>query len=392
MKKVFRAAAIVAMPLALSACANFDFNQDSIQYESSASRAPLEIPPGLDGVPVTDRYSVPNRPKTVWASQEIQNQEQQAAQQVQQPSTGVLPQGDIAKVMRDGSERWIHVQGLDAEQVWPIATDFWTTVGLTLTRSDAALGIMETNWAENKAKLPMDIIRSTLGKALDMVYSTGEKDQYRARLERNPKGGVDIFITHRSMVEVVQKNSDDSQNTKWQPGPSDPEMQAEMLIRMAQRINAEFDPKVTAPTREEQKAAVAQLIKPQADKPMSEVEKNEAGEVQSVYVLEGFDRAWRRVALAVDRLGFTVEDRDRSRGFILVRYLDQSYEEAKRSEQGFWTNLFSKDKTVEAPQYVIYLQKVSDYGTRVHVLGPDGKADPTGVAPKILTLLNEQTR
>ena len=392
MKKVFRAAAIVAMPLALSACANFDFNQESIQYESSASRAPLEIPPGLDSVPVTDRYAVPNRPKTVWASQEMQEQAQQAAQQVQQPVASVLPEGDMAKVMREGSERWIHVQKVEPDQIWPIATDFWTTVGLTLTRADAALGIMETNWAENKAKLPMDIIRSTLGKALDMVYSTGEKDQYRARLERSEQGGVDIFITHRSMVEVVQKSGDDTQSTKWQPGPSDPEMQAEMLTRMAQRINAEFDPKVTAPSREEHKAAVAQLVKPQAVKPMSEIEQNEAGEAQSVYVLEGFDRAWRRVALAVDRLGFTVEDRDRSRGFFLVRYLDQGYEEGKRSEQGFWANLFSKDKTVEAPQYVIYLQKVSEYGTRVHVLGPDGKADTTGVAPKILTLLNEQTR
>ena len=390
MKRVLRAGFVAGMSLALAACSNFAFNQDPIQYESSASRAPLEIPPGMDSVPVSDRYAVPSRPQSVWASQEAQR-EAQAGQQQVTGYANVLPAGEIAKIVREGNSRWIHTD-MTPEQVWPLVQDFWNTVGLTLSRHDAKTGVMETNWAENRAKLPQDIIRGTLGKVLDMVYSTGERDQYRARLERSEKGGTDIFVTHRSMVEVVKSMGGDNETTVWQPGPSDPEMEAEMLTRMAQRINAEFNPKAVVKSPEAHKAEVKQLATYVVPEAKSEVELSEAGQVASVYVKEGFERAWRRVALAVDRMGFTVEDRDRSRGFFLVRYLDEAYEEAKRDEQGFWTNLFSKDQPVEAPQYVIYLQPLSDDATRVHVLGPDGKADTTGVAPKILTLLNEQTR
>ena len=390
MKRVLRAGFIAGMSLALAACSNFAFNQDKVQYESSASRAPLEIPPGMDSVPMSDRYAVPSRPQSVWASQEAQR-EAQAGQQQVMGYANVLPEGDVAKIVREGNSRWIHTD-MTPEQVWPLVQDFWNTVGLTLSRQNPKTGVMETNWAENRAKLPQDIIRGTLGKVLDMVYSTGERDQYRARLERSAKGGTDIFVTHRSMVEVVKKMGGDNETTVWQPGPSDPEMEAEMLTRMTQRINAEFNPKAVAKSPEAHKQEVKQLATYVVPEAKSEVELSEAGQVASVYVKEGFERAWRRVALAVDRMGFTVEDRDRSRGFFLVRYLDEEYEQAKRDEQGFWTNLFSKDQPVEAPQYVIYLQPLNDAATRVHVLGPDGKADPTGIAPKILTLLNEQTR
>ena len=390
MKRVLRAGFIAGMSLALAACSNFAFNQDKVQYESSASRAPLEIPPGMDSVPMSDRYAVPSRPQSVWASQEAQR-EAQAGQQQVMGYANVLPEGDVAKIVREGNSRWIHTD-MTPEQVWPLVQDFWNTVGLTLSRQNPKTGMMETNWAENRAKLPQDIIRGTLGKVLDMVYSTGERDQYRARLERSAKGGTDIFVTHRSMVEVVKKMGGDNETTVWQPGPSDPEMEAEMLTRMTQRINAEFNPKAVAKSPEAHKQEVKQLATYVVPEAKSEVELSEAGQVASVYVKEGFERAWRRVALAVDRMGFTVEDRDRSRGFFLVRYLDEEYEQAKRDEQGFWTNLFSKDQPVEAPQYVIYLQPLNDAAPRVHVLGPDGKADPTGIAPKILTLLNEQTR
>ncbi len=390
MKKLVRTSLILAMPVVLSACSvlGVDFSKDKIQYETSASRAPLEVPPDLTQVPTSDRYAVPSRPQTVLASQ--QAEVTQNTNVVQNAST-VLPEGEIAKVVREGNSRWIHVN-LTPEQAWPIVQDFWNTIGLSLARQDAATGVMETNWAENRAKLPQDIIRASLGKVIDLVYSTGERDQYRARMERSANGGTDIFITHRSMVEVVKSIGGDNETTVWQPGPNDPELEAELMTRMAQRINMEFDPKAKAQPKEEREKAVEELTRYQPVETVSELEQNAEGVVTSLFVKEGFERAWRRVALAIDRMGFTVEDRDRSRGFFLVRYLDEEYEEKKRDEQGFWSNAFGRSKPVDAPQYVIYLQKLSDTETRVHVLGPDGKPDTTGVAPKILTLLSEQTK
>ena len=389
-KKVVRTGLAVALTTALAACSTFDFSNDRIQYETSDSRAPLEVPPDLNSVPGSDRYTVPSRPQTVWASQQAQLDAAQAANGNQAASL-LLPQGEVAKIVREGNNRWIHVN-MAPEMVWPIMQDFWSTVGLSLSRQDAATGVMETNWAENRAKLPQDIIRATLGRVIDMVYSTGERDQYRARVERSANGGCDIFITHRAMVEVVKSLGGDNETTVWQPGPSDPEMEAEMLTRMTQRINQEFNPNATKQTPAEHEAEVEKLASYQVENSVSQLEQNAEGVATSIFIKEDFERAWRRLALAVDRMGFTVEDRDRSRGFFLVRYLDEEYEEQKRSEQGFWSNVFGRDTPVEAPQYVIYLQRLSDTECRVHVLGPDGKADTTGVAPRILTLLSEQTR
>lgn len=389
-KKVVRTGLAVALTTALAACSTFDFSNDRIQYETSDSRAPLEVPPDLNSVPGSDRYTVPSRPQTVWASQQAQLDAAQAANGNQAASL-LLPQGEVAKIVREGNNRWIHVN-MAPEMVWPIMQDFWSTVGLSLSRQDAAIGVMETNWAENRAKLPQDIIRATLGRVIDMVYSTGERDQYRARVERSANGGCDIFITHRAMVEVVKSLGGDNETTVWQPGPSDPEMEAEMLTRMTQRINQEFNPNATKQTPAEHEAEVEKLASYQVEDSVSQLEQNAEGVATSIFIKEDFERAWRRLALAVDRMGFTVEDRDRSRGFFLVRYLDEEYEEQKRSEQGFWSNVFGRDTPVEAPQYVIYLQRLSDTECRVHVLGPDGKADTTGVAPRILTLLSEQTK
>ncbi len=391
MNTFVRTGLILSLPIALSACSSLSdtFSQETIQYETSDSRAPLEIPPDMNSVPMSDRYSVPTRPQTVWASQ--QQAEQNAEPGNSAPVSQVLPVGEVAQIMREGNNRWIHVN-LPPEQVWPIVQDFWNTVGLTLARQDASVGVMETNWAENRAKLPQDIIRATLGKVIDMVYSTGERDQYRARLERSETGGTDIYVTHRSMVEVVKNISGDNDTTVWQPGPTDPEMEAEMITRLSQRINAEFDPHAVAASKQEHQKQVEELAAYQPTESISQLEQGADGVATSIFIKEGFERAWRRVALAIDRMGFTVEDRDRSRGFFLVRYLDEQYEEEQRSQQGFWKNVFSRDTPVEAPQYVIYLQPISETETRVHVLGPDGKADTTGVAPKILTLLSEQTR
>ena len=97
------------------------------------------------------------------------------------------------------------------------------------------------------------------------------------------------------------------------------------------------------------------------------------------------------MGLVIDRMGFELVDRDRVAGYFMVRYLDPTYEERMKSEQGFFANVFGSQKPVDAPNYRIHL---GDEGatTRVTVQGPDGGEDPTGVAPNILTLLAEQLR
>ena len=169
-----------------------------------------------------------------------------------------------------------------------------------------------------------------------------------------------------------------------------------MATRLAQKIESEFNPGVKkadlpstkAAAAEAGNATVATVAKPDYK---SEIVNGANGQAEAVIIKEPFDRAWRRVALAIDRMNFTVADRDRTKGLFLVRYLDPAYEKQKKDEQGFFTNLFSRTKTVEPPVYQI---KLTGEGarSRLTVLGADGMPDKTGVAPKIVTLLGEQTR
>jgi outer membrane protein assembly factor BamC len=129
-----------------------------------------------------------------------------------------------------GNQRWIVVKR-PADQILPIIRDFWQESGFLITFDQPALGILETDWAENRAKLPQDFIRQTIGKVFDSLYSTGERDRFRTRLERSAAGETEIYVSHRGMIEVYASNAQKDQ-TVWQPRPADPELEAEFLRRI----------------------------------------------------------------------------------------------------------------------------------------------------------------
>lgn len=382
--RALRAAAVVSAIAALTGCnaLGVNFSDEKVQYETSTSRAPLEVPPDLNTVTNNDRFAVPARPQIVSANAEAAKARMDAEARGEAP-TQVLPQTEFAKVVRDGQFRYVHVT-VSPDKVWPLLQDFWASVGLAVKSQDARTGIIQTEWAENKANLPKDIIRATIGKVLDVVYDTGTRDQYRARMERADDGTTNIFITHRQMVEVLKGPQEES--TIWQPGPNDPELEAVMLTRLAQMLETELNP---AAKPQEQKAIDAMEAVKYA--PVSHIVEGAGGKPSAVLIDEPFDRAWRRVGVALDRGGFEVTDRDRSQGLFMINYLDPDYEQKQKQNQGFFTNLFSKAKAVDPVPYRIRLSDEGDK-TRVTVLGEDGRADTTGVAPRILTLIGEQTR
>lgn len=386
MNKRYLCAALCPVLVALSGCSilGANFTDEKVQYDAAQSRTNLEIPPDLAPIPKNDRFDIPGRRGSVSANAEAQrNAQEQAKTGVKVAENHIVQRTTLSKIVRDGQTQWLSVN-VPADKLWPVVQDFWGTVGLSLARQDAKTGYMETGWAENKAKLPQDIIRATLGKVIDFAYSTGERDQYRCRLERQDDGTTNIYITHRSMVEVL--TGADKESSRWQAGPSDPLMESEMLQRLAVQIENEFRP--------DQKPIEVADVKTEDVTPqqaLSEPVKDAAGQIVAVDIHEPYDRAWRTVGLLVDRMGFELVDRDRSAGYYLVRYLDPKYEQQKKSERGFFTKMFNQDATIEAPQYRLQLQPQGD-DSRLTVLGGDGQADTTGVAGNILTLLAEQLR
>ena len=300
----------------------------------------------------------------------------QVGQTTQSVPTAATTVGDV-RVERAGTQRWL-VVNRPADKLWGPVREFWQESGFLMTLDQENLGIMETDYAENRAKLPQDFIRATLGKLLDSMYSTGERDKFRTRLERTPTGGTEIYISHRGMVETVQESRTtgpvkSGEGTIWQPRPADPELEAEFLRRLMVKLGV---------TQEQSKALVASGT----SRPTARVAN--VNNVPVVQIDEGFERAWRRVGLALDRTGFTVEDRDRAQGTYFVRYVEPT---ADKKEPGFFAKIFSSPSAIAPLKYRIAVRSQAE-ATTVSVLNEQGAADASANAKRIVQVIADDLR
>ena len=355
--------ALVGLSLALTACSTLE--SDKVDYKTaSKTRAPtLEVPPDLSQLSRDTRYVVPGAAVTASGYQAGQTSQASA-------TTAPIAIGDV-RIERTGSQRWL-VVNRPPEKLWDEVKDFWQNSGFLLTMDQKDLGIMETDWAENRAKIPDDFLRNTLGNFLDSLYSTGERDKFRTRLERNAAGGTEIYISHRGMVETFTKERSD--DTRWQPRPADPELETEFLRRLMVRLGV---------SQEQSKALVA------ADAPKFTARVATVDGKPVVQIDEGFDRAWRRVGLTLDRTGFTVEDRDRSQGTYFVRYVEPN---ADKSEPGFFSKLFSSTPKDKVPQkFRIHLVSEGNV-TTVSVLSASGTPENSDNAQRIVKVIADDLK
>jgi len=356
-------AAVLGLSLVLAGCSTVEnfLTGDKIDYRSQAGKTtPLEVPPDLTQLARDTRYQPQSGVVSATSMQRAASSGTPVA-----ASSSVAPAaiGEL-RIERQGNQRWL-VSSQSPGLLWPQLRSFWQEKGFTLAVDNAEVGVMETDWAENRAKLPQDFIRGAIGRVFDALYSTGERDRFRTRVERTATGS-EIFISHRGMVEVY--NNERKESTVWQPRPPDTELEAEFLARLMVRLGA---------TDEVAKASVAQA----PDQP-ARARVVAAGPGETLEVDDGFDRAWRRVGLALDRRGFTVEDRDRSSGLYFVRYVDAKL--AEQEEPGFFAKLFGgdKDRTKLMQRYRVAVKAA---GAKTLVTVQDSKgANDSGEAAKVI--------
>ncbi len=382
---LLRRLALPAVLLALAGCSMFGHKTDYKSAQAKAAR-PLEVPPELTAPTMDDRYAIPD-PHAQTSYSAYSHREQPSAG-ARGPS--VLPQPKDAHIERSGDQRWLTVKA-PPEKVWPVIHQFWIDAGYPLAIDEPEVGIMETEWHEDRSKIPQDFMRRTLGKVLDNMWSTSRRDKFRTRLERGAQPGTtDVFVTNRAMEEIYTNQNQDE--TKWQPLPSDRELEAEMLSRMVVKLGGE-EAKVAAEAakRPAGRAGAGAAIAAAAPAARNAVlENNGAG---PLVVNDGFDRAWRRVGLALDRVGFTVEDRDRSKGVFFVRYIDPEAE-AKGGKGGFLDTLkfWKPSPKGPQPQYRIVVSDAGANLSQVQVQDAKGTADTGSTARKILSLLYDQLK
>ena len=367
-----RALTLTALALSLAACTTV-FESDKVDYRGAKKAAALEVPPDLTQLQRDNRYAVPDAKGIATASGFQQSRGVQGAAPVAGAETVGPVASEAVRIERAGDQRWLVVKQ-SPEQLWPQLRQFWEDMGFTLETESAATGTMETNWVEDRSKIPQDFLRNTLGKVFDKAWSTGMKDKFRTRLERLPDGSTEIYVSHRGAEEVlvgVQKES-----TTWTSRPNDPGLESQFLARMVAHLTGTKDVKTAEAT------VTNAPLQPQHAKLVGD----------KVEVDEGFDRAWRRVGLALDRVGFTVEDRDRVQGIYFVRYVDP---DAAKTD-GFFKRLFTfgeDEKAKEAQRFRVLVKAQQGASvSEVTVQTNDGKPATSPTAAKILKLLSEELK
>ena len=374
--KTVSTTSILAATMLFAGCSSVNslLAGDKIDYKSSGKSGPsLDVPPDLTQLSRETRYVVPGSAVTASAYQLGSGSSQIVA-------VAANSVGDV-RIERSGNQRWL-VVNRPADQLWSPVRDFWLEGGFLLALDQEKLGIMETDFAENRAKIPQDFIRATIGKVFDGLYSTGERDKFRTRLERNAIGGTEIYISHRGMVETVNTRSGaqaaaaaSGGDTIWQPRPADPELEAEFLRRLMVKLGV---------SQEQSKVLVAAG----ATAPTSRVANVNGTPV--VQMDEDFDRAWRRVGLTLDRTGFTVEDRDRAQGTYFVRYVEPTPDS---KEPGFLSKLFSFSGSSAVPPLKYRIDvKSQGSSTTVSVLNAQGAAEASANAQRIVKIIADDLR
>ena len=338
---------ILAVSTALSACSSNHLKTTQADYESENKKAAtaLEIPPDLRDPNQGNLYSLPGENASA------------------QNGGNVLTQVKNARIERSGNQRWLVISDKDATEIWSLLRTFWQESGFTIYSEEPKIGVMETDWAENRAKLAHQGLRKLFDKVgLGGVYSTSERDKFLIRMEKNKQGGVDIFFSHKGLEEVYDSKNKD--RTVWQPRANDPNLEAVFLSRFMQYLGID------------ENVAQQQVQKKQDDNQGTAFAKLEQ---DSVWIAGSAERNVNRVASALDRIGLTVREFVAERGTFIVQPAPKESDVIRAAEKktGLFSKWFGKDKQSKdepeaIPQMLVALEAVEN-GQRIHLLNQDGK-------------------
>lgn len=344
-------------------------------YKTSGKSGSLEVPPDLTKPSQNNSLDVPdiNGTGTATYSGYVGANKQQASTPAS--SGGVLTSLKNIQYEHQGDKSWLVIKATP-QQVWPRVRDFFVQNGFLITADNPSIGIMETDWAEDRSKISQGFLNRMFGGIFGGLYDSGLRDKYRVRMEKGVEDNtVEIYIAHRGLKEVLQGSDNYEEGTVWVPRASDPELEVEMLKRLMIYLGM--------PAKKVNKTVAAA----RQSAPRATIATDTKG-IESIVLQQDFSRAWRYTGMALDRVGFSVEDRDRSKGIYYVRYSDA---DRARKKQGFFSRLFSSKDSSLSQVYQV-LVKEEGKVTRISIQGKDGKPDTSPTAKRILKLLQAQLK
>ena len=363
--------------VSVTACSGSKKDTPKLDYQSQNNKiVSLEVPPDLRDPRNGDLYTLPQGTTA-------------SPNAMQQKSTNkpVLATVKNVHIERRGTQRWLVVNDKKAAEIWPLLRAFWQESGFTIYSDEPQAGLMETDWAENRAKLPNQGLRKLFDKVgLGGVYTTSERDKFLVRMERNQNNGVDIFFTHKGLEEVFDSKKEE--NTIWQPRANDPNLEAAFLARFMQYLG------VDEAIAQEQ---VAEKNDSMQGTQFAKLDGN------SLIVYGAAERNVNRIGSALDRIGLTVQQFVSERGMFVVRpapseseALEQAADKDKKT--GMFSRLFGKGKkttaqpeTMQAAQMFVALEELGN-GQRIILLDQMGKPYTGENAQKWLNGLYRELR
>jgi len=367
---------ILIVGIYLSGCSTFKSflpDDDSIEYKNTTRQKSLDVPPDLTKPRSNNSMVVPELSEDANTYSAYHGKQgTTASSTVQQP----LPEQVGIRYEHEGVNSWLVLKGTKA-QVWPRVREFWLKHGFVLVVDQQEQGVLETEWAENRANIPKGAIRKFFGTLFDAAYSSNTRDKFRMRIETSQQeNSIELYLTHRGMVERVIGGDLSSEGTAWESAPTDHELEVKMLRRLMVDLGVQ------------KKHAETIIAQGKSSQPKARLIDNENR--VTLVLNRDFSRAWRLVGLALDRVSFTVVDRDRSKGIYFVRYNDPDRSSTKKgflSKLNFW----SDDKKVEERLYQVQLSPAPDT-VAVVVNDESGKPEASSTAGRILKLLFEQLK
>ena len=372
MKPVVVAIALISM----TACSGNKKDLPKLDYQTQTRKiVKLEVPPDLTNPDQGNLYQVPAGSGAVRASD--LSRRTSATQQA--ANSEVLKSVKGVRLERDGNQRWVEVQGKSPAEIWPLLKAFWQENGFDIKSEEPGIGQMETEWAENRAKIPQDGLRRLLDKVgLGGIYSTSERDKFIIRIEQSKNGTTDVFFAHKGMKEVyADKNKD---TTTWQPAANDPNLEAAFLARFMQYMGVD---------QQQAENALTQSVAKRSGNELARIDGN------TLLVSGDYGRNWRRTALALDRIGLNVLGQNIERHAFLVQQAPNESEAVSTKKPGFFSRMFGKGKKVEKPaaypEIIVFVEPVNG-GSRIRLLNKDGSAYNGSDASTLLSRLHTELR
>jgi len=344
-----------------------DTKNTKLNYQNNKSVKSLDFPPDLTAPEFDMAFVLP----ADGVASAVAMRGQANGYTVDGRQINVLPKSTNIRFGGAGATRWLDVDA-SAESVWPKLRDFWRSVGISVKRDEPRIGIMETEWAENRAGLPMDWLRKAVGKVFQSAYDAGTRDRYRMRIEKPSAQSTRIFLTHKGAEKMITDTL-----TGWELRPANHELEAEILNKLKAFLQGDV---VGAAKRSasagnaNQVSSLASLVE-QDGQPILQIHDN-------------YKRAWILTGIMMDRMGLIAEKRNQASGIYEVEYRGNDEDTAKR---GFFKRLFGGRKTllVKGENYQVHVQDAGKLSI-VRITDDEGKPLSKRLTQLVLARLKQE--